>query len=134
VGEIMTEDPVTIKMTASVRDAVRVLRSMEIRHLPVIGEHGELVGIVTDRDVRDVMVPYWIVEDLDINESTLDEPVSKVMTREPVTIQADTTIDEVIEILVRMKVGALPVVEPRSRDLIGIVSYIDILREVAARS
>jgi acetoin utilization protein AcuB len=127
----MTEDPVTIKTTATVREAVRVLRSMEIRHLPVLGEHGELVGIVTDRDVRDVMVPYWIVEDLEINESTLDEPVIKLMTQDPVTIQADTPVEEVIEILVRTKVGALPVIEPRSRDLIGIVSYIDILREAA---
>src|SRR6476659_542610 len=47
----MTEGPVTISMSATVRDAVRLLQTLEVRHLPVVDEDGTLVGMLSDRDL-----------------------------------------------------------------------------------
>lgn len=128
-GDIMTADPVTATATTTVRDAIRILHSLEVRHLPILGARGELVGIVADRDLRDVTVAYTLVESpARAIDWGLDEPVTKLMSIDPVTITADAGIDQVIDVLIATKVGALPVVEPRSRDLLGIISYIDVLR------
>jgi CBS domain-containing protein len=133
VRDMMTEDPITASERTTVKDAIRILDSQEIRHLPILGSHGELVGMVTDRDLRSVTLPYTLVEDAAAADAALEEPISKVMSREPVTVAPDADIDDVMELLMQTKVGAIPVVEPRSRDVVGIVSYVDVLRELQQR-
>jgi acetoin utilization protein AcuB len=129
---IMTEDPITVTEQTTVREALRILDTQEIRHLPVLGAHEELVGIVTDRDLRSVTIPYTLVE-TELADASLDEPISKVMSTKPITVGPDADLDAVIELMMQTKVGAIPVVEPRSRDLLGIISYVDVLRELQAR-
>jgi acetoin utilization protein AcuB len=128
----MTEDPVSVTGEATVRRAISLLSSMEIRHLPIVNERGELIGMVSDRDLRDVSTPYTLTEDTKADDRALDEPVLKLMTEDPVTVTPSASIDDIIDRLIATKVGALPVIDPESRELVGIISYIDVLRELRA--
>lgn len=59
VEERMTRGSVTIRWDAPVAEAWRLMRNRRIRHLPVVDEEGELVGVVTDRDLRQIIGSGW---------------------------------------------------------------------------
>lgn len=127
---LMTHDPVILRPHAKVREALRLLQSMEIRHLPIVDDDGELVGMLSDRDLRGVALPHLIDErwfgDL---RMAMEEAVSTVMTSDVLSVDAETDAVEIIDIMIEHKVGAVPVVDADGA-LIGIVSYMDVLREV----
>ncbi|MCB0339131.1 MAG: CBS domain-containing protein [Bdellovibrionales bacterium] len=127
-NEVMTRKPVSIKSSAAIRDAIRMLYELDFRHLPVLDD-GELVGMVSDRDLKSFQVSYAIEQE-DPNEliSCLDKPIHSVMQTEVVTVNPETDLVEVIEQMIGNKIGAIPVVELVSGNLCGIISYIDILK------
>lgn len=55
--DLMTESPATIGPAWTIRSAVRLLQTLDVRHLPVVNEQGELVGMLSDRDLRALAVP-----------------------------------------------------------------------------
>lgn len=116
--EIMTHDPMTAESTASIADAMNILKTLEIRHLPITDESGSLVGMISDRDVR-------ALGNLSETSSVLE-----LMASDVVTIDPEAELAEIIDLLLELKVGALPVVDQETRELMGIVSYIDVLRAV----
>ena len=121
VQEIMTRNPYAIEADQPVRAAMQRLISEDIRHLPVL-DHGTLVGMLSDRDVRSIAAATLTGEVGD----QLSAPVSELMTSDPISVDPEADIGEVIDLMIENKVGALPVVaEDR---LIGIVSYVDVLR------
>lgn len=131
VQEIMTEDPITLEETAKVGEALRILQTLEIRHLPIVNSQGLLVGMISDRDIRNAAMPYTIS---DGGRGSLEAPVSSIMSSDVVAVGPEAELREVIDQMLDNKVGALPVVEEASGDLLGIVSYVDILRELRDRA
>ena len=131
VKDVMSTDPVTVDEGATVREAIDLLFNLEIRHLPVTAD-GRLVGIVTDRDVRQLTVPIsWnesVVAEVPAGEpNPADDPVTTVMSGGVVAVTDDTSLAHVVDLFCDHKYGALPVVDDRQR-LVGIVSYVDLLR------
>jgi acetoin utilization protein AcuB len=124
----MTYNPVTVSAHASVMEAAEILRDMDIRHLPVV-EDGALVGMLSDRDLRgldaDIMLD---VEDPESLRLARAVPVVRVMSPNVIAVDAETELSELIGVLIETKIGAIPVVEGSTRRLVGIVSYIDVLR------
>jgi acetoin utilization protein AcuB len=121
VQEIMTRNPYAIEADQPLRDAVQRLLSEDIRHLPVL-DNGTLVGMLSDRDIRGIASATLTGEVGD----QLSAPVSDLMTGDPISVGPEADIGEVIDLMIENKVGALPVMaEDR---LIGIVSYVDVLR------
>src|SRR5512132_461328 len=57
-AELMTENPRTAQVDDSVGEAVEIFQTMDFRHLPVVDEQGELVGMLSDRDLRALELPY----------------------------------------------------------------------------
>ena len=55
-------------------------------------------------------------------------PVVKVMSADVIAVDTETDLDEVVSLLIEHKVGALPIVSPGTRDVVGILSYIDVLK------
>lgn len=103
-----------------------MLLELDVRHLPVVDE-GQLVGIVSDRDFRQVSVLLGGAGSPDGLQRLLARPVSDFMSSDVISVDPEAEIDEIIDIMIEQKVGALPVVASNS-ELIGIVSYIDVLR------
>lgn len=123
VGRRMTKKVITVTPEDTVRDANWILHENRIHHLPVV-EGGELVGIVSDTDIRQ-----WILKEQKVEEngkvSRRTGTVSELMVREVVAVTPEDTIEDALLILHRRRFGALPVVE--GRRLVGIITRLDIL-------
>ncbi|MCB0311557.1 MAG: CBS domain-containing protein [Bdellovibrionales bacterium] len=128
VQHVMTREPAYVETTSTVREALEKMYSMDIRHLPVL-DGGELVGMLSDRDLRNLYIrPGEDRGTENINDVILDQPVSKLMSSNVLSVMPDTPISELIDLMIENKVGAVPVVDGEEGSLKGIVSYIDILR------
>jgi len=112
----MTRDVVTVEPSATVADALDIIRSENIRHLPVV-ESGRLVGVVTDRDLRLALSPEGG------NDGTR---VEDVMSTSPVTTTPATPVESAAETLTELRIGCLPVLE--DGELVGILTESDLLR------
>ena len=134
VRDWMTVNVVTLGVNSSVIDAADILRNKDIRQFPVVDARNKLVGIVSDRDIRDAMPSKFIPGDcLDGREGGLGTlTAGDIMTLGPITVTPDTAINAVAEILVRHKIGGLPVVE--GGELVGIVTQADVMRFLCAAS
>src|SRR5919108_1663818 len=115
--DVMTPNPATVSPQTSVADVWDLMRQHAIRHMPVV-ERGVLVGIVSDRDLADGL------------RRELSTPVVKVMSSDVVDVDPDAELGEVVDLLVENRIGAVPVVRPETQELVGIVSYIDVLAAV----
>jgi acetoin utilization protein AcuB len=124
--DIMTENPVTATELMSVAEALGLLYELDVRHLPVV-RGGELVGIISDRDLRSFSEA---TEDeaIEAVEGARSSTVGNFMNTSPVKVDPETTIGEVLELLLLHRVGAIPVADLDTGDLVGIVSYVDLLR------
>lgn len=122
----MTRNPYAIEADQPVRDAMQRLLSEDIRHLPVL-DNGTLVGMLSDRDIRGIASATLTGEVGD----QLSAPVSDLMTGDPISVGPEADIGEVIDLMIENKVGALPVMAEDK--LIGIVSYVDVLRYAKAQ-
>lgn len=132
VSDVMTSHPEHIVATGSVQEAVNKLFELDARHLPVVDEHGELVGVLSDRDLREYSQPYEMqFENLTTSDEREVTPVSDIMSGDVISAHPEDDITEIIDMMIDQKVGAVPVVDPLDGNLVGIVSYIDILREAA---
>jgi acetoin utilization protein AcuB len=128
VSELMTPNPVTVTPQASLADVWDLMRDLAIRHVPVL-DRGALVGMVSDRDIA--RLDLTAVLTLDGAAALRDElarPVIRVMSADVISVETETELADAIALLIEHKVGALPVVRPDTRELVGILSYIDVLR------
>lgn len=129
-SDIMTPEPVSISPKATVAEAIDLLREMEIRHLPVV-HHGELVGMVSDRDLREVTLPTSPDSFEDEGQAQRKgQAIADVMQADPITVGPEDDLGDVIDLLLEHRIGALPVVDDATEKLVGIVSYIDVLQAV----
>lgn len=129
-SEIMTANVITAEPDTSVGEALRLLYDNDIRHLPVV-DNGHLAGILSERDLHGFFLAAVDVEALIENAARASEtPVSELMSGAPLTVDTEADHGEIIDMLVEHKIGALPVVDDATEELLGIVSYIDILEAV----
>ncbi len=139
----MDPDPVTVGPDADVATVVGLLREHELHGVPVVNEGGRCVGIITEADLvlagddGDLHLPHFIelfggivfLESMSHFEDRLRKAVaakaSDMMTADPVTIEADATVEEAARLISRKKHNRLPVVEHGR--LVGIVTRLDVL-------
>lgn len=114
VRDVMSTKLVTVGPGESARHAYDLMRDHRFRHLPVVVE-GRLVGILSDRDLRPVL----------LSPGLAGSRVGELMTAHPVTIAPDAPVEEAASLLVARKIGCLPVLEEGR--LVGIVTGTDLL-------
>lgn len=127
VGDIMLKDVFTTRATETVENAYRSMLEGRFRHMPVLGEGKKLVGIVSDRDLRNVLV---FVNDAEGQKSIVGDrklTVGKVMTRDPLRADPDDSVRTAVKLMIKHKIGCLPVCDAEDR-LLGIVTETDMLR------
>ena len=108
----MIKDPVTLKSTNTLSEAVNVMKENRIGGIPIIDDNHKLVGIITNRDLR-----------FQIDLST---PIEEVMTKQPlVTAAHGTDLKEAEQILQKHKIEKLPVVDAENT-LLGLITFKDI--------
>lgn len=127
VKDCMSRSAATIHPDALVRGAVDMMKKRRIRHLPVVDREGHLVGIVTDRDLRQVVFDPAVQERLgNLGEALGTLTVRDVMTWGVVTVQPETDVRHAARLMREQKIGALPVVD--GHRVVGILTETDVLR------
>ncbi len=126
VKDFMTRSPLTVRPGVRARDAAATMRTRKLRHLPVV-ESGRLIGIVTDRDLRQIVFDPGIRERLGGAEAGLaDLAVQDVMTWGVVTVRPETGIRDAAWLMREQRLGALPVLQHGR--LVGILTERDVIR------
>jgi acetoin utilization protein AcuB len=126
--EMIRKNPVTISPDASFYEARTLIRDKGIRHLPVVDKNNKLVGILTDRDIREAAPSDATTLSIHEIHYLLGKlKVSGFMTPKEklITITPDTLIEEAVQLMHDHKIGCLPVVE--GEILYGIFTETDAL-------
>jgi len=127
VSELMSRGPVTVRQDATIGAGWRLMKGRKVRHLPVLGAGGRLVGIVTDRDLRQVILDPDIQAQLGNAPRALNVlTIKDVMTWGAITVRPDSDLREAARVMHTHKVGALPVVD-RGR-VVGILTETDLVK------
>ena len=123
VRDAMTADPRSIGASASVVEAARLMREQHIGSLPVT-EDDRLVGMITDRDITT-----RVVAESAVPETT---SVGDVYSRDLISVEPNSDLDEALRLMARHQVRRLPVVE--NDRLVGIVAQADIALKESERT
>ncbi len=124
----MTQIIATLSPEASVAEALTLCRERRVRHIPIL-EEGRLVGIVSDRDLRDASPALGNPERA---RALRELRVGDVMTREVITVDPQDSIENAAQQMYELKIGSLPVVdegpEVAEEELLGIITSSDVMR------
>lgn len=132
VRDCMTVDPATVGPKDSLQKVIELLRRRDIRAVPVL-EDGKLIGIVTDRDVRQVAPAYPLIRDEDeIRRYNENLTVTAAMTADPMTIPSAAPLVQAAKLLETYRISSIPVVDEEK--LVGILTVSDLLREFVAQN
>ena len=127
VSRSMTRKVITVDQEAGILDAQELMSENNIRHLPIVDKNQQLIGIVTDRDIRSAL-PYRFYDAPQNEREKFGKlKVKDIMTGDPISISPAYTIQDALLLIQKSKVGALPVVDD-DRHLKGIISVRDLLR------
>jgi CBS domain-containing protein len=113
IGALMTRDVVTVRAADRLSRVAREMRLGKIRHLPVVDDAGRLIGIVTDRDLREA--------------DDGDETVADAMHTDLKVVHPDSPAHEAAYLLLRHRIGCVPVVADGDR-LVGLITETDFVR------
>jgi acetoin utilization protein AcuB len=131
VRDWMTTTLVTVSPTDTLLLAKSLMAQHNIRRLPVVAAR-RLVGILTDRDLRDYTPSHCTTLDIFELHYMLDKmTVGEVMSTHLYTLEPSSTMEEAARLMYERKIGGLPVVNDRT--LVGIVTESDIFRMVGTQ-
>jgi acetoin utilization protein AcuB len=126
VGDIMTSEILTLKAEDPVRTAAELTETKGLRRFPVVDSRGALVGILTDRDLKNATASSIVLTQKKSHDFLLDSTkIETIMTAEPKTVTPDTSVEDAARMILDMKVGGLPVVD--GGKLVGIVTETDLI-------
>ncbi|MGF1673267.1 MAG: CBS domain-containing protein [Rivularia sp. (in: cyanobacteria)] len=147
VAEVMTSNPITVKVETPLREAIKILAEKRISGLPVVDDAGQLIGIISETDLMwqqaGVTPPAYIMildsviylkNPVDYERElhkALGQIVGEVMSKKPITISPDKPLREAAKLMRDRKIHQLPVLDD-SGQLVGILALNDIIREMAA--
>ncbi|ENQ3107860.1 acetoin utilization protein AcuB [Bacillus sp. 491mf] len=122
VEEIMNPNVTTLRPTDTIETALRTLAAHSIRHIPVVNEQYEVVGIISDRDVRDASPS---ILDEHVSKDSLKEPIERIMKYPVMTCHPLDFVEEIGTLFFENKIGCLPVT--KGGRLVGIISESTVL-------
>jgi acetoin utilization protein AcuB len=125
VRDVMTKQPVSVDLDTPVREAAELMRTKNVRHLPVLDEGAHVLGILTDRDLRHAAFVPALAEHTGWAPHRVKAPrVRDVMTWSVVTTHADTDLIQAALTMFQRRIGSLPVVADGR--LVGILTERDV--------
>jgi acetoin utilization protein AcuB/CBS domain-containing protein len=121
----MRSPAVTLNLALPLSEALALMHEHDIRRLPVVLDTGQICGIITDGDIRgaDVLRAAGL-ELRDVADALTRVKVYDVMTRDPITVTADTGLREAALLMLDNKIGGLPVVDAENL-VVGIITESD---------
>ncbi|MFC1513280.1 CBS and ACT domain-containing protein [Thermodesulfobacteriota bacterium] len=127
IKDWMAKDVLTVTEDASLMRVTRIMKENNIRRLPIVAE-GKLMGIITDRDVKDASPSKAASMDIhELHRMMSEIKVTEVMTPTPMTLSGNDSLEKAALIMLESKISGLPVADQNGH-LIGLVSETDVLR------
>jgi len=127
VSNWMSKNVITVDVEDSMHDAVKLMKEKEIRMLPVL-KKGKLAGVITDRDLKRSAASDATM--LDVHELLYlvsKIKVRNIMTKDPITVPQNFTVEETAEVLLKNKISGAPVVD-QNGDVVGTITQTDLFR------
>jgi len=127
IKDWMARDVLTIDENTSVMRATRMMKENKVRRLPVLS-HGKLVGMITDRDLKEASPAK--TNSLDIHELhylLAEMKVKDVMTPKLVRLDYGETLEKAAIVMLQNKISGLPIMDENDK-LVGLLSETDVLR------
>jgi acetoin utilization protein AcuB len=123
----MNPKVITVDVNDTMLDATKILKEHQIRHLPVL-KNGKLVGIITDRDLKRASPSdATSLEAHELLYIIANIKVSEIMTKNPITVPYNYTVEEAAEILMKHRISGMPVVDKDGK-VVGAITQTDIFR------
>lgn len=122
VEQMMNTNVLTLQPTHSIKDAINLLLENKIRHLPITNKEGHVVGVLSDRDIKDA-TPSNLIDNQ--QQDIYATPIEEIMTKNPLIGHPLDFVEEVATIFYDQKIGCLPIVS--SGKLVGIITETDLL-------
>lgn len=127
VKDHMTANPVTVTSALTIADATELMRKNHFRRLPVV-DIGKLVGIVTDRDLREVSPSTATSLSVhEINYLLAKMQIKDIMTKKVLSVSAEATIEEAALLMYNNRIGGLPVLN-KDGEVVGVITETDIFK------
>ncbi len=134
VEDIMTSDVICLGIDDTIEVAIRIFLERKFRHLPVVDQDRNLVGVVSDRDILMHISPLiGTAIERDIDRATLKRKIHGIMSTKLITAVQDTSIHYAASLMIERKINCLPVVDALGK-IKGIVTSADLLRALEAIS
>ena len=131
VKERMTTPAVSVTPDTSFQDALKLMRDHKFRRIPVVEHAGQLVGIVSERDLLHASPsPATSLSVWEVNYLLWKLKVGDIMTHHVVTISQDAPIEDAANLMVTRKIGGLPVVD-NAGHVVGVITETDIFKAFA---
>ncbi len=122
VEEIMKTEVITLEASATIETALKLLHENHIRHIPIVDQENHVIGIVSDRDVRDASPSIF---EKDTNPKELQNSIESIMTTPVTTVHPLDFVEEVASIFYEQEIASVPVT--RNNKLVGILTEKDML-------
>lgn len=116
IKDLMIPDPITITKKATIQEAIGVMKTNSIRHLPVVTRGKRFVGLVTLADLKQGLIPSMVA----------GVTLTDLMVKDTITVAPDSDIEIAARLIYEHKVGGLPVLKKDA--LVGIITETDMLR------
>ncbi|MCF6408796.1 acetoin utilization AcuB family protein [Pseudalkalibacillus salsuginis] len=117
VEAMMKTEVISIRKNVSIEEAKKLMESHRIRHLPIVDEQKNLVGIVSDRDL--------VLDRIPNQKSPSDIEVQSVMVKEVITCHPYDFVEELLSIFYEERIGCIPVV--KDNEIVGMITERDML-------
>ncbi|MCD6137662.1 MAG: CBS domain-containing protein [Deltaproteobacteria bacterium] len=128
VKKWMTTELITVSEDTSIMKASILMKEKKIRSLPVLNKRGKLVGIISDRDLRDAAPSKATMLDVyELNYLLSSMKISDIMTKNVVFVRPDETVEFAAVLMLENKISSLPVINEED-DLVGIITQTDIFK------
>lgn len=128
VRDWMTEEALTIDPGTSLLKIGKIMRDHKIRRIPVVDSSGNVIGIVSDRDVRDASPSKATTLDMyEMHYLLAEITACDIMTKNPLTVKPTDTVEKAAMLMLDNKIGGMPVVEDGGK-LRGIISEQDVFK------
>ena len=132
IRDWMSSAPITAKPDTSIMKAAKLMKENHFKRLPVVDDAGRLVGIVSDRDIKEASPSKATTLDMHELYYLLSEiKVADIMTKNVLTVTSTDTVEKAAVIMLRQNVGGLPVVDADGK-VVGVITDSDIFKVLAS--
>lgn len=130
--DVMTQKVITVSSDLSIRKLIQLLITERISGVPVVDDAGEVVGIISERDILkavDRLIKVKVSLDEEREQKGSFNWVDGIMTKEVIFVSEDDPVEHVCKLMSERKIHRVPVMN--GKKIVGIITSMDVLKTVA---